>query len=373
MRCPLRMGVIFFFIFSCGVSISCSAQNSARQSGERDYTKLAVEGDLVVHNFKFHAGEMLPELHLHYATWGTPKKNSTGEITNAALLLHGTMSTGIGFGNPNGAVPGPHPLLGPGGALDSSIYFVIAPDTIGAGKSSKPSDGMRMGFPHYNLVDIVAAEKLIVEHLGVHHLRVIAGASMGGRQTWQWGVQYPEFMDAMVPMISSPFPNSGRRALVDFVPEAIIKESPEFKDGNYTKNPSSVHLALLVYGIFTSGAGALQESLPTRADAEKRVFDDANTSMPDATDVIYQLRLNDRFDAWSQIDRIRVPVLMINMLGDNMVPVELGDAKKTAARLKNATYIEVNERPELGHGGLNPTIGVWGPRMRQWLAATLRP
>jgi homoserine O-acetyltransferase len=177
----------------------------------------------------------------------------------------------------------------------------------------------------------------------------------------------------MVPMISSPFPNAGRRGLVDFVPEAIIRQSPEFRDGSYTQNPSSVRLALLVYRIFGSGAGALQNSLPTRADAERQVFEDTKTPIPDATDCIYQLRLNDGFDAWSQMDRIRVPVLIINMAGDNMVPVELGDAKKTVARLKNATYIEVKERPELGHGGLNPTISVWGPKLRQWLADTLHP
>src|SRR5438552_8333898 len=132
----------------------------------------------------------------------------------------------------------------------------------------------------------------------------VIGVSMGGRQTGQWGVQYPEFTDAMVPMISSPFPNAGSRGLVDFVPEAIIRESPDFNDENCTQNPSRVRLALLGYRILTSGAGALQNSPPTRADAERQVFEDTNTPIPDATDCIYQLRLNDGFDAWWQIDRI---------------------------------------------------------------------
>jgi len=125
MRRAVVAGIFFLTLISC----------LAQESAQRDYTKLAAEGDLVVHNFKFHSGETLPDLHLHYATWGTPKKNAAGEITNAVLLLHGTMGTGVGFGNPNAAVPGPHPMLGPGGAVDSTIYFVIAPDTIGAGKS----------------------------------------------------------------------------------------------------------------------------------------------------------------------------------------------------------------------------------------------
>jgi homoserine O-acetyltransferase len=168
------------------------------------------------------------------------------------------------------------------------------------------------------------------------------------------------------------------------VPERGEARAGRFCSGsNYPAQPrvqgwklyakSFVRLALLVYRIFGSGAGALQNSLPTRADAERQVFEDTNSPIPDATDCIYQLCLNDGLNAWSQIDRIRVPVLIINMAGDNMVPVELDHAKKTVARLKNATYIEVKERPELGHGGLNPTISVWGPKLRQWLADTLHP
>jgi homoserine O-acetyltransferase len=165
--------------------------------------------------------------------------------------------------------------------VDSTIYFVVTPDTTGTGKSSKPSDGMRMRFPHYHLQDIVTAEKLLLEHLRVHHLRAVIGVSMGGRQTWQWGVQYPQFMDAVVPIISSPFPIAGRRGLIDFVPEAIIRQSPEFKDGDYTQNPSSVRLALLVYRIFASGAGGFQATLPTREDAERQVFEETNAPVPD--------------------------------------------------------------------------------------------
>ena len=163
-----------------------------------DYTKLATQGDYVVRDFKFHTGETLGELREHYASWGEPRRNTAGQITNAVLLLHGTMGSGISWGTASAASPNVHPLLGPGGALDVSEYYVIAPDTIGAGKSSKPSDGLRMKFPRYNLEDIVAAERLLLEYLRVKHLVAVVGASMGGRQTWQWGVQYPEFMDALV-------------------------------------------------------------------------------------------------------------------------------------------------------------------------------
>ena len=218
-----------------------SALAPAQAPAVGDYTKLAVQGDYVVHDFKFHTGEKLPELRLHYAAWGTPRHNPAGEITNAVLLLHGTLGDGISWGHAYMSSSTLHPVLGPGGALDTGEYYVIAPDTIGSGKSSRPSDGLRMKFPHYNLEDIVSAERLLVEHVGVKHLIAVLGASMGGRQTWQWGVQYPEFMDALVPMISSPFPNVGRRGVIDFLPEAIIKADPGWKDGNYDKNPDGKH------------------------------------------------------------------------------------------------------------------------------------
>ena len=343
-----------------------------------DYTKLATQGDYVVTDFKFHTGEKLAELREHYATWGTPKRNAAGEISNAVLLLHGTLGAGINWGaaSPGDiafrgrltASPDVHPLLGAGSALDANEYYVIAPDTIGSGKSSRPSDGLRMKFPHYNLEDIVAAERLLVEHLGVKHLVAIIGASMGGRQTWQWGVQYPEFMDALVPMISSPFPNNGRRGVIDFLPEAIIKQDPAWKDGNYEKNPDSARLADLTYSIFLRTPTLLQKQMPTRDDTEKWVAEGKGSfGWPDANDFIYMMELNNGFDAWSQIDRIRCSVLIINMAGDNMVPVELHQADEVVKRLKNATYIEVKEEAEFGHGGLGRTVGIWGPKLREWL------
>jgi len=341
---------------------------AAQVSPDADYTNHATQGDYTVRDFQFHDGESLPQLRLHYATWGAPKRNAAGEVTNAVLLLHGTLGAGIDWGHPNPTSPKVHPLLRPGGALDSDEYYVIAPDTIGAGKSSRPSDGLRMKFPHYNLEDIVKAERLLTEHLGAKHVIAVLGASMGGRQTWQWGVQYPEFMDALVPMISSPFPNAGRRGLIDYIPEQIIRTDPEWKGGNYEKNPNSARIADLTYSIFLRTPTWYQQQLPTRADAEKLVQGGSGQhTAPDANDFIYMMELNDEFDAWSQLDRIGCPVLMINMVSDNMVPIELRDAEKTAARLKNATYLEIKEEAEYGHGALGRTANIWGPKLRNWL------
>ena len=332
-----------------------------------DYRKLAVQGDYVLPDFSFHTGEKL-ELRQHYVTWGTPRRNPAGDINNAVLLLHGTMGQGINWGGASPGSPQAHPLLGAGGALDASEYYVIAPDTIGAGHSSKPSDGLRMKFPHYNLEDIVAAERLLVEHLGVKHLFAVVGASMGGRQAWQWGVQFPDSMDALVPLIASPFPNTGRRGVIDFLPEAIIKEDPAWNGGNYQKNPDGARLADLTYSIFLETPTLMQEELPTRDDAEKWVREGkGDFEWPDANDFIYMMELNNGFDAWSQIDRVRCPVLMINMVADNMVPVELGQAQQVTAKLKNATYLEIKEEAKYGHGARGHTETTWAPKLRDWL------
>ena len=338
------------------------------QTDQGDYTKLASEADFIVRDFSFHTGEKLPELRLHCATWGTPRRNAAGEVVNAVLLLHGTMGTGIGWGRAFPNHPDHHPLLGLGAPLDAGEYYVIAPDTIGSGKSSRPSDGLRMKFPHYNLEDIVAAERLLVEHLGVKHLVAVVGASMGGRQTWQWGVQYPDFMDALVPMIASPFPNAGRRGVIDFLPEAIIKADPAWQGGDYKTNPQGMHFADLLYSLFLRTPEWYDHELPTRADTEKWVREGhGQFDSPDANDFIYQMELNDGFDAWAQLDRIHSPVMIINMAADNMVPAELEQAQKAAARLKNATYIEVKEESAYGHGALARTTDVWGPKLRAWL------
>jgi homoserine O-acetyltransferase len=340
----------------------------AQASPDADYTSRATQGDYIVHNFQFHDGETLAELRLHYATWGTPKRNSAGDVINAVLLLHGTLGAGIDWGRAYQSSPHIHPLLGPGGALNSAEYYVIAPDTIGSGKSSRPSDGLRMKFPHYNLEDIVKAERLLAEHLGAKHVIAVLGASMGGRQTWQWGVQYPDFMDALVPMISSPFPNAGRRGLIDYIPEQIIKSDPQWKDGNYNKNPDSARLADLTYSIFLRTPSWYQKELPNRENVAQFVREGpGQMHAPDANDFIYMMELNNGFDARSQLDRIKCPVLIINMVADNMVPVELHDAERAAARLKQATYLEIKEEAEYGHGALGRTVTIWGPKLRDWL------
>lgn len=331
-----------------------------------DLTGAAVQADVVVRDFRFHTGETLPELKLHYAAWGTPRRDAAGRVTNAVLLLHGTLGRGVDWGSaPEDAAS--HPLLGPGAPLDAARYYVVAPDTIGSGGSSKPSDGLRQRFPRYDLTDIVTAEHALLERLGIDHVVVIVGSSMGGRQAWQWAIQYPGFMDGIVPLVSSPFPNAGRRGAIDLLPAALIRGDPAWKGGDYAVNPAITRLAFRIFGVFMTTAEHLDRVNPTR-DAVRQWVDDPAAPAPDANDFLYQLELNEGFDAWSALDRVRCPVLMINGARDPMVPVELHHAERVAARLPDATYLEIVENGEYGHGAVGRSTRAWAPALAAFLA-----
>lgn len=258
-------------------------------------------------------------------------------------------------------------LLGPGAPFDTNRFYVIAPDAIGSGASSKPSDGLRMQFPAYDLPDMVNATKLLMEELKARHVIAVAGISMGGREAWQFAVQFPDSMSAVIPMIASPFPNAGRRAFVDLLPQAIILRDPAFAGGAYRTNPPGLQIAEYVYDLFGSSAGAMQHQFPSRESVRSAIFDDRVYYQDDACDFVYQLRLNDGYDAWGQIDRVRAQVLMINMADDLLVPVELGHNRSAARRLPRATYLEI-PATGYGHGGLKRTIDIWGPKLSRWLA-----
>ena len=192
---------------------------------------------------------------------------------------------------------------------------------------------------------------------------------MGGRQTWQWGVQYPGWMNGLAPMISSPLPNQGRRGAIDLLPAQIIQSDPAWKNGDYERNPASARVADLVYSLFLRPAVWYDRELPTRDDVRKWVREGKGQfDWPDANDFLYMMALNDGFDAYSQLDRIECPVLMINMAGDLMVPVGTYPADAIIARLKTGgTYVEVKEESDYGHGALGRTVAVWGPKLRAWL------
>jgi homoserine O-acetyltransferase/O-succinyltransferase len=302
-----------------------------------------LEADWVVPNFRFHTGETLPQLRLHYTTIGNP----AGE---PVLILHGTAGSGTGMLTQ--AFAGE--LFGPGQPLDASRYFVILPDAIGAGKSARPSDGLRAKFPAYNYDDMVDAQyRLVVEHLGIKHLRMIIGNSMGGMQTWMWAQRYPGLMDIAVPMASLPTAMSGRNWMMRRLLTETIRNDPEWMGGNYERQPSSLKRAVVFFGTATSGGnqGWFKRG-PTREQADA-VIDQAMKApyAGDANDTIYQWESSRDYDPSPGLERITATLLAINAADDERNPPELGVLDNEIKRVKHGRAMLIPASADTsGHG-----------------------
>ena len=301
------------------------------------------EGSWVVKDFRFHTGQALSELRLHYTTIGAP----TGE---PVLILHGTTGSGAGMLTPTFAGE----LFGPGQPLDASRYYIILPDAIGTGKSTKPSDGLRAAFPKYNYDDMVDAQyRLLKEHLGVKHLRVIIGNSMGGMQTWIWGTKYPDFMDALVPMASQPAEMSGRNWIMRRLITDSIRNDPEWNNGNYTRQPRSAQFASVFYAFATNGGNqALYKAAPTREKADQLLDQRLNARFTgDANDHLYQWDSSRDYNPSAGLERILAAVLVVNAADDERNPPETGLMDREIKRVKNARYFLIPASEQtVGHG-----------------------
>jgi len=288
------------------------------------------QGDWVVHDFRFHGGEILPALKLHYVTLGSP-------ANPAVLVLHGT--GGDGAGMLGGSFGGN--LFGPGQPLDAATHYIIAPDAIGSGASSKPSDGLRMTFPAYDYGDMVAAQyRLLTEHLGVKHLALVTGNSMGGMLTWLWGETYPDFMDALVPLASSPMQVSGRNWFYRRMAIDMIKADPAWAGGDYTAEPKGLTLAQTYFGLLSSGGTrARYAAYPTWQAADAAVSATlAKPSGGDANDEIYQLEAARGYDPEPHLEAIKARLLAINSEDDERNPVELGVLPRDIPRVAHGRY-----------------------------------
>ena len=296
------------------------------------------EGDYVVGNFRFQGGETLPELKLHYTTAGTPVRDSGGRITNAVLLLHGTTGTGKNFLAPNLAGP----LFGPGGPLDATKFFLIMPDGIGRGGSSKPSDGLRTKFPRYGYVDVVEAQHAVVqEALGVEHLRLVLGTSMGGMQAWIWGERYPDMMDALMPIASQPVEISGRNMMWRRLIIEAIRTDPEWNNGNYEKQPSRFVAVLPVFNFMVESPVRLQEMAPTREKANQ-LYDQwvqNYRKSVDANDFLYWFDSSYDYNPSPDLGKITARVLAVNFADDELNPPELGVMEREIGRIKGARVV----------------------------------
>lgn len=302
-----------------------------------------VEGTWQVRDFKFQSGETLPELKLHYRTIGAPG----GE---PVLILHGTTGSGATLLTP--AFAGE--LFGPGQPLDATRYYIILTDSIGTGKSTKPSDGLRASFPKYNYDDMVDAQyQLVKEHLGVRHLRLVLGNSMGGMQTWIWAQRYPDFMDIAVPMAAMPTEMSGRNWLMRRMIIDSIRNDPEWLNGNYAKQPRSLHLASVFYAIGTNGGDqALFKAAPTREQADQLLAQRfAAPFNGDANDHLYQWESSRDYNPSPFLDRISASLLAINSADDERNPPELGVMEREMKRIKNGRLLLIpGSEQTAGHG-----------------------
>jgi homoserine O-acetyltransferase/O-succinyltransferase len=285
------------------------------------------QGEWIARNFKFHTGEVMPELRLHYTTVGEPSGQPV-------LVLHGTGGSAASMLTP--AFAGE--LFGPGAPLDATKYFIIIPDAIGTGQSTKPSDGLRAKFPKYNYDDMVEAQHLLLkEALHLKHLRLVIGNSMGGMQAWMWGEKFPDEMDALVPMASQPTAMASRNWMLRRMLLETIRSDPEYKDGNYITQPHFLRIANVFFGIATAGGTlAWQHQAPTNAAADKIV--DARLAAPapkDANDFLWQWQSSADYDAAPGLERISAIVLAINSADDERNPPDTGIEEQAMKRVKN--------------------------------------
>jgi homoserine O-acetyltransferase len=334
----IAMMTLTFLRTAMGLALSLTALCASAE----DYPA-AQEGDWVARDFRFHSGEILPELRLHYTTVGEPSGQPV-------LILHGTTGSGAAMLSP--AFAGE--LFGLGQPLDASKYFIILPDALGAGKSSKPSDGLRTKFPRYNYDDMVAAQyRLVTEGLGIRHLRLVLGNSMGGMHTWIWGVSYPGFMDALVPMASQPTAMSGRNWMMRRMLIDAIRNDPDWNNGNYTTQPRSLRVANVFYGIATNGGSqAYQKMAPTREMADKLLDDRlAAPFAADANDFLYQWDASRDYNPAPGLERVQAALLAINSADDERNPPELAIMEREIKRITTARYVLIPGGPDTrGHG-----------------------
>ncbi|WP_210422438.1 alpha/beta fold hydrolase [Spirosoma sp. KCTC 42546] len=328
------------------------------------------ESDYAIKNFKFETGDVLPQLTIHYTTLGQPVKDATGTVTNALLIMHGTTGNGRGF--LNGLFAGN--LFGPGQLLDATKYYIILPDAVGHGKSSKPSNGLHMKFPQYTYDDMVAANyQLLTEHLGVNHLRLILGTSMGAMQAWVWGYTYPDFMDALMPLASLPVEIAGRNRMIRKMAIDLIKLDPDWKQGEYMAQPKvGLTGAISSLIVMTSSPLQMQKGSPTKskADSSLAVLEQRYFTTLDANDFIYQFDASRDYNPAPYLSKIKAPVFAINSADDQVNPPELQLMEKHIGSVKRGRYIllPISDKTT-GHGThSNPTI--WGGYLQELLALT---
>ena len=345
------------FGMTWALMVTCPAQE----------TPGVAQGDYVAHDFHFRSGEQLADLKLHYRTLGAPHRDAQGRVDNAVLILHGTGGTGAQFLAPyfSGV------LFGPGQLLDATKDYIILPDDIGHGASSKPSDGMHAHFPHYDYDDMVAAEHLLLtEGLHVNHLRLVMGTSMGCMHSWVWGETYPGFADALMPLACLPVQIAGRNRMMRKMAMDAITDDPAWSHGDYTAQPPGLRTSIEMLLIMGSSPLQMQEQYPTQeqADAYLKSFLESHSKTTDANDFLYQFNSSRNYDPSANLEKIQVPVMAVNSADDFINPPELDIMPKMIKRVPKGKFVLLPITEETRGHGTHTRAAIW----QQYLAELLQ-
>lgn len=339
---------------------------------QTDYATRLEEGEIVLRDFRFASGETLAEVRIHYGTLGTPRRDASGQIVNAVMVLHGTGGSGRQFLQPQFA----DELFGPGQPLDVTRYYVILPDNIGHGRSSKPSDGLRMKFPAYDYADMVETQRrMLVEGLGVTRLRLLFGTSMGCMHGFVWAEAHPDFLQAAMPMACLPVAIAGHNRMWRRAAIEGIRQDPAWKEGNYATQPvQGLRTAVSLLQVAGFAPLYLQHAYPDRESADAYIVERIASDLQrrDANDLIYQLEASRNYDPRPHLDRIRTPMTWVNSSDDFVNPFDYGIAEDTARQMPSVRYVLIRATNETRGHGTHTWAKFWKQELVELLARTER-
>ena len=330
------------------------------------------EGDYLTHNFHLRSGETLAELKLHYRTYGSPTRDNHGRVANAVMIMHGTTGSGRQFTSKNFAGV----LFGPGQLLDADHYYIILPDAIGHGGSSKPSDGLHARFPHYDYDDMVEAQHLLLtQGLKVDHLRLVMGTSMGCMHTWVWAETYPDFMDAAMPLACQPVEIAGRNRVFRKVIIDSLRGDPGYMSGEYKQQPGSLRSAFGIMLLMVAGPRQFQRENSTRKQADEALerYVDSSMASADANDLIYAFDASRNYDPSPKLDQIKTPVMFVNSADDPINPPELGIAEREIKKVKRGRFVLISASEQTRGHGTHSLPAVWKQYLDQLLKESEPP
>jgi len=325
------------------------------------------QGDYVARNFRFTTGETLAEVKIHYTTVGTPRKDARGVTRNAVMILHGTGGNGRGTFLGRGWAG---ELYGPGQTLDTTKFFIVLPDNVGHGASSKPSDGLKAKFPKYTYDDMVKLQyQLLTEGLGVNHMRLVMGTSMGCMHSWVWLYTYPDFMDGAVPLACAPTPIAGRNRMIRTAIMDALRNDPDYNGGDYTKPLLGMKAAQGFLYMMSSAPRVQLRQAPTRqaADSIIRGYAERGAQSTDPNNMIWYFDASRDYDPSQHLDRIKAPILHINSADDFVNPPELDNVAPYIAKLKDAKFVMVPISDQTAGHGTHSRPAVWGNYLREFL------